>query len=600
MNREDAEEAMESVSETDPFNVGRLLMMRWGKNVKKIVKRGTGGGREIAPMLRKAPLVLGSESAAVPLPDPEEEHHLGDPPRIIEMKPDASTSHDTRSISNAASYDRSIHGEDAIVVEMPNDNRFQFISTVASFVAKDGSSLERKLIETESGNPLFNFLTLENASSLQRKEHIFYRWRVYSFCQGDRHSGWRVEPFVMFHPHGRYWIPPAMDKVAARLERQDFRDRKDSINQQKKERRRVICKREYLTGRQLELARDGRRKANRRGRKGEAVAKLQEDEIHQFFTLVHTRLSSSRETICAAMAFCFEKSDFSKEIAELLLQALLETGPTVTVEMRISRLYLLSDILFNSQQPGVRNAFLYRSAIEKMAPDIFTSLGEHGDGKIGRMTLNKLRIAVSSVLGAWTEWSAYNPTFMDELEARFEGREIQIAIQHEAQDEEVEENNQIKEEAKKEEPAEIITDKPRGDWTEVTENADDSDEMQDGGAKKTDFSNVDGGSISIDGEAVEDGNVDGDSISIDGEAVEDGNVDGDSISIDGEAVEDCSIDGEAVDDGQILDREPDDGQADCGEAASTRVELPSAGNDVDGDPIDGNEIGDADLDGEPL
>jgi hypothetical protein len=52
---------------------------------------------------------------------PEEEHHLGDPPRIIEMKPDASTSHDTSNISNAASYDRSIHGEDAIVVEMPND-----------------------------------------------------------------------------------------------------------------------------------------------------------------------------------------------------------------------------------------------------------------------------------------------------------------------------------------------------------------------------------------------------------------------------------------------------------------------------------------------
>ena len=44
MNREDAEEAMDACNEADPFKVGRLLMMRWGKNVKKIVKRGHGTG----------------------------------------------------------------------------------------------------------------------------------------------------------------------------------------------------------------------------------------------------------------------------------------------------------------------------------------------------------------------------------------------------------------------------------------------------------------------------------------------------------------------------------------------------------------------------
>ena len=41
-NREDAEDAMESCNETDPFNVGRHLMMKWGKNVKKIVWKVQG------------------------------------------------------------------------------------------------------------------------------------------------------------------------------------------------------------------------------------------------------------------------------------------------------------------------------------------------------------------------------------------------------------------------------------------------------------------------------------------------------------------------------------------------------------------------------
>lgn len=55
-----------------------------------------------------------------------------------------------------------------------------------------------------------------------------------------------------------------------------------------------------------------------------------------------------------------------------------------------------------------------------MSPEVFENLGQHGGG---RMTKNKLRKAVSSVLGAWTNWSVYNSTFIDELENKFEGRE---------------------------------------------------------------------------------------------------------------------------------------------------------------------------------
>ena len=80
--------------------------------------------------------------------------------------------------------------------------------------------------------------------------------------------------------------------------------------------------------------------------------------------------------------------------------------------------------MFNSQQPGVRNAYRYRDSIEQMAPEIFESLGKHGKGSAGRMTMNKLNNAVSSVLNAWANWSVYNPVFLDELQARFDGKEM--------------------------------------------------------------------------------------------------------------------------------------------------------------------------------
>jgi U2-associated protein SR140 len=185
------------------------------------------------------------------------------------------------------------------------------------------------------------------------------------------------------------------------------------------------------------------------------------------------------------MAFCFEKSGAAHEISALLRDTLMEDSPHVTIDMRIARLYLLSDILFNSQQPGVRNAFFYRDALEKMAPDIFTSLGRHGAGQIGRMTMNKLRTAVSAVLGAWTEWSVYNPAFLDELEARFSGKSPQATADGDCKKKVVPppEVASTEKESSIKSKAEAVIMKARGTWTEVGEQDGDtamnSEEMED-------------------------------------------------------------------------------------------------------------------------
>ena len=53
MDRSDAQEALDALSESDPFGTGRLLRLGWGKNVKMSVKRGTGGVR-IPPIRGKS------------------------------------------------------------------------------------------------------------------------------------------------------------------------------------------------------------------------------------------------------------------------------------------------------------------------------------------------------------------------------------------------------------------------------------------------------------------------------------------------------------------------------------------------------------------
>lgn len=189
---------------------------------------------------------------------------------------------------------------------------------------------------------------------------------------------------------------------------------------------------------------------------------LNPDDLAEFHTLTRQQLCASRKSICEAMAFCFEHSNAADQIGNLLKELLLEGN--CSVETHVARLYLLSDVLFNSQQPGIKNAFRYRDAIEKMAPAVFTSLGQHSDAARGRMTRHKIQLAIRAVLAAWTNWSVFDPSFLDELEACFEGREI---IKPAPVEEETKDDGEKKEEEKEE--AEVIILSARGDWTEVNE-----------------------------------------------------------------------------------------------------------------------------------
>lgn len=545
MDRSDAQEALDALSESDPFGTGRLLRLGWGKNVKMSVKRGTGGV-PIPPIRGKSKnreevglSTYGASDVSTGFPPGDganpsaanKRQKTGDdaPVEVAVESAPANTLDDKSNLlpvkeSAIPPYDAAIHATDAIHVIPPADPyRRKFITTVASFIAKDGSLLERKIAERESNNPKFSFLT-NKRSVLQTEEEyqqelIFYRWRVYAFTQSDGFDHWRTQPFVMFQPNGRFWIPPALDKHAAAKEVAEAKLKEADILSRKEERKKLNEQRQFMTGRQLEHAKFGGISSA-----SEGAAKLNEWEMAKFDELFRKKLCQSRESICNAMAFCFEKSGASKQISDLLKEALLEDGHEISPETRIARLFLLSDVLFNSQQPGVRNAYRYRDSIEQMAPEIFESLGKHGKGSAGRMTMNKLNNAVSSVLSAWANWSVYNPIFLDELRARFDGKEMplpnnddstngsqlplpetDVVMSDAAQPGEAAENQEFANKTLR-----------KGDWSEAQDVVGDAT-LGDGDIIDED----------VDGEALEDDDLDGEALSdddLDGEALDDNDL----------------------------------------------------------------------------
>jgi U2-associated protein SR140 len=195
MTRDDAEEAMAACDETDPFNNGRLLTLRWGKSVKKVQrdksaktstqkrrKEGVNSNKGCKDSTAPPASSMSSSKLTESSPSDSLPHSIGKQTLGMNIMPEVKK------------YDPEMHASRAIQVETPTDqSRFHFISTTASYIAKD-PEIEQRLKDEEGGNSLFEFLRPWSDNDEYQKEKIFYRWRVYSFCQGDTYSIWRTEP----------------------------------------------------------------------------------------------------------------------------------------------------------------------------------------------------------------------------------------------------------------------------------------------------------------------------------------------------------------------------------------------------------------------
>lgn len=472
MDRQDAMDAMDAFQDTDCFHNGRRILLRWGKNVKKTVKRGTGGvpiapirGTRNTSTTTKTALLVSSSEAQKRSKTEVLEHEIAVTTISSDLtaksmisaqlssiiSPSGNNEHHPRTESQTTSTsmfgsiqrkhsDMPSTVNQVVRVVLPkNPTRAHFISIVASYVARDGAILEKRLLEKEEQTPQFAFLRpldVHRTSAETLEETIFYRWRVYAYTQNDGINSWNTKPFQMFAPDGQWWIPPPLIDVRAAEEELFHKHQKEEELKVLQEQRRVLLKnkKDYLTGRQLEHAKLS--KLMYKGEMGSVNAlsikskqgedELTEEAYEQFEDLFFKKLTCSRKSIRDAMAFCFDHNNCAIQICHLLKRnTMVPLGRNVSINTRLARLYLISDVLFNSQQPGVRNAFRYRDAIEEIAPQFFKSLGEEIMAlSCGRMTFHKLHSAVTAVLEAWSSWSVYHEKFMEDLKLAFEGSSI--------------------------------------------------------------------------------------------------------------------------------------------------------------------------------
>ncbi|KAF9429928.1 U2 snRNP-associated SURP domain-containing protein [Podila epigama] len=259
-----------------------------------------------------------------------------------------------------------------VIVKKPSDPKVMvYIHRVIEKVLLVGHEFEQALIEKEAHNPNFKFLT-----EFKSPEHIYYRWKLFSLSQGDTLTRWRTLPFKMVDG-GPIWVPPLMP----------FTDEVFEEDERLKEAHENEFEKSQIKG---TLSRDAR----------------------GFFEAQLRLLTSQRRAIGRAMMFCMQHAEAADEIVEILVNSMIL--PNTPQQVRLARLYLISDILHNCSVP-LPNVWKFRSVLELQLPKVFEALNGIYRSFDARLKAEQFRRQIANVLTVWENWIVFPQAYIDNL-----------------------------------------------------------------------------------------------------------------------------------------------------------------------------------------
>lgn len=129
-------------------------------------------------------------------------------------------------------------------------------------------------------------------------------------------------------------------------------------------------------------------------------------------------LTPERSRVGEAMVWCLDHADAAEEVVECISEALsiLQTP----IPKKIARLFLVSDILFNSSAK-VPNASFFRKHFQRKLPEIFRDVHETYDGIDGRLKAEQFKQKVMLCFRAWEDWAIYPNDYLINLQNIFLG-----------------------------------------------------------------------------------------------------------------------------------------------------------------------------------
>ncbi|XP_071838285.1 U2 snRNP-associated SURP motif-containing protein-like [Apostichopus japonicus] len=273
--------------------------------------------------------------------------------------------------------------EAVVKVVIPTDRTLlHLIHRMVEFVIREGPMFEAMIMNQELNNIMFRFL-FDN----QSPAHVYYRWKLFSLLQGDSTTNWATRDFQMFK-FGSYWRPPAVNP--------------------------------YLKGMPENLVPKGGESRSKRSRTPESERRregLSENQRNKLEDMLRS-LNVARFSVGESMVFCLEHADAAEEIVDCITESL--SIPETPIPKKIARLYLVSDILYNTSS-RVSNASFFRKCFERRLPDIFKYIHDVHISIQQRLKAEQFKQKIMGCFRAWEEWAVYPNDFLVRLQNLFLG-----------------------------------------------------------------------------------------------------------------------------------------------------------------------------------
>ncbi|XP_016532465.1 U2 snRNP-associated SURP motif-containing protein isoform X3 [Poecilia formosa] len=277
--------------------------------------------------------------------------------------------------SSKAELDKTL-SEAVVKVVIPTERNLLFlIHRMVEFVVREGPLFEAMIMNKEKNNPDYRFL-FDNKS----QDHVYYRWKLFSILQGESPTKWRTAEFRLFRG-GSLWRPPILNS---------YTERSDE-------------------GAAVEEAAPPEEEV----KKGQ----LRAEHRQRLETLVE-ELTPSREDIASAMLFCLDRADAAEEVVGHISESF--SSLQVPLQKKISRLYLVSDILHNSCAK-VAGASYYRKYFESKLPQIFEHLHAAHKNIQARLQAEQFKQKAMTCFRAWEDWAIYPQPYLIQLQNIFLG-----------------------------------------------------------------------------------------------------------------------------------------------------------------------------------
>jgi len=264
-----------------------------------------------------------------------------------------------------------------VKVVIPTERQLlSLIHRMVEFVVREGPMFEAMIMNRELNNPFFRFL-FDNKSPA----HTYYRWKLYSVLHGDTANNWKSEEFRMFKG-GSIWRPPPSNPYT-----QGMPD--DLVERGPHPEFEVIVRKGKLTNSQRDRL---------------------EDLLRE--------LTPERSKVAEGMVWCLDHAEAAEEIVECISESLSMVH--TPLPKKIARLYLVSDILFNSSAK-VSNASFFRKYFQDKLQEIFKDVNESYDKIEARLKAEQFKQKVMNCFRTWEDWAIYPNDFLIKLQNIFLG-----------------------------------------------------------------------------------------------------------------------------------------------------------------------------------